>query len=218
MKVGTAVNHKGNTYGLLTVIEATNKRGHGGSIIWKCKCQCGNIVEVESREIRTRKSCGCLRKARSLDFGERMMKHSESHTRLYGIWSNIKNRCCNPNDKRYKDYGGRGVQICDEWANSYTCFANWAKAHGYNEKLSIDRIDNNGNYNPQNCKWSTSKEQAVNKRSNKIITFKGKTMTMKEWADEVRLPYGCLQTRMIRGWTEEEALTTPIQQHRKKVK
>lgn len=198
-------------FGLLTVIEMTDKRGHGGSVIWKCKCECGAFAYIEGSRLKQHKSCGCLCKARSDDFGNRMSKHSESKSRLYRIWNNMKSRCYNNNDQRYYDYGGRGITVCDEWRNNYINFANWAKENGYNDKLSIDRINNNGNYEPQNCKWSTNQEQAINKRSNKLLTYQGRTMTMKEWAKELNMPYGCLQTRLLRGWGVERALTTPVQ-------
>jgi hypothetical protein len=217
-ELSKAIDYTGQQFGLLKVSEKTEKRGHGGSVVWKCICKCGKTAEIEASRLKYHKSCGCLSKACASTFGSNQSKHSESSTRLYRIWCKMKSRCNNTKDKRFCDYGGRGIKVCEEWSDSYTAFSEWAKNNGYSDGLSIDRINNNGDYTPQNCRWSTTAEQALNKRSNKVIEHEGKLMTLKEWAKEVDLPYGCLQTRFIRGWSVEEALTTPIQKHRKRVR
>lgn len=215
--MGTFKDLTGKKFGMLTVIEQTDKKTKNGNAIWICRCECGNIKEIGGSSLNYYKSCGCLRMARSKDFGTRMTKHSESRTRLYSIWSHMKDRCNNPKNKRYKDYGGRGISVCKEWLNSYDLFSKWAKDNGYNDDLTIDRIDNNGNYEPTNCRWATNTEQVLNRRSNKIIEYHGKRQSLKAWSIELDISYDCLQTRLARDWTVEEAFNTPVNERRKRV-
>lgn len=126
-------------------------------------------------------------------------EHSIANTRLYRIWAGIKIRCLNKNDAHYKTYGGRGIKMCNEWIDDPVNFYNWAVKNGYNDKLSIDRIDNNGNYESSNCKWSTPKEQANNTRSNHYITINGVTKTLSQWAEEVNAYPGTILRRLNRG-------------------
>lgn len=137
-------------------------------------------------------------------------------TQLNVIYTNMKARCYNPNDKRYKDYGGRGITICPEWFNTekfdgrtskgFIEFKKWALAHGYQYGLSIDRIDNNKGYSPENCRWITNKEQCNNRRSNHLITYKGKTQNLKQWCDELNYKYTTIYMRIYNsGWTVERA-------------
>ena len=134
--------------------------------------------------------------------------------RLYPIWSGMKDRCLNKNNKRYSSYGGRGIEVCKEWQQSFRAFLRWAMANGYEEGLSIDRIDNDGNYCPENCRWATAKEQANNKRWNHLITYNGKTQTMKEWAEELGIKLSTLSQRINSyRWSDEKALTTPVRKY-----
>ena len=129
-------------------------------------------------------------------------------SRLYHIWEDMKNRCLNKNNKRFKSYGGRNVLLFEKWHN-YVEFHNWAINNGYSENLTIDRINVNGNYEPLNCKWSTQKEQANNRTTNIYITFKGKTHTMQQWSEMLGFDKHILRNRIKRNWTIERALTTP---------
>ena len=122
----------------------------------------------------------------------------------------MKQRCYNEHIDGYKYYGGRGIIICDEWRNNFEFFYKWSISNGYTDKKTIDRIEVNGNYEPSNCRWVTSKEQANNRRSNRIINYKGESKSMKQWADEKGIGYNALCIRIKKGWSIEKALETPV--------
>ena len=137
--------------------------------------------------------------------------HGLRRTRLYGIWNGILQRCFNPNRQKYKNYGGRGITVCDEWRNSFKAFYDWAMANGYRDDLTIDRIDVNGNYEPSNCRWVDAKLQAYNKTTSKYITYKGETKTLAEWAKEKNIKTPTLHLRLYKSkWSVEKALETPV--------
>ena len=133
-------------------------------------------------------------------------KDGRKGTRLYSIYRNIMTRCYNSNTTNYKRYGGRGITMCDEWKDNFQTFYDWAMSHGYSDDLTIDRIDNNGNYEPSNCRWITVKEQNRNKRNVKFITYGGKTQTIPEWTKELHLGKETIRERLKRGYTDYEAL------------
>ena len=139
--------------------------------------------------------------------------HGETGTRLHNIWIGMKTRCYNPNHHNYKDYGGRGIKICETWKNDYLSFANWSRKNGYSENLSIDRIDVNGDYSPENCRWVDIKTQSKNKRNNVLITANGRTLTRAEWAKETNIPVGAILARQSRGWSDEDSVTIPIEKN-----
>lgn len=147
----------GMRFGMLTVVKRgeNDKNRHA---MWYCKCDCGKAILVSSSALLNgnQKSCGCSNKRRT--------SHGESKSRLYHIYSGMKQRCYNPNNNRYEYYGARGIQLCDEWKSNYGAFAEWSKAHGYSDSLSIDRIDVNGDYSPDNCRWIPLEDQSKNRR------------------------------------------------------
>lgn len=136
-------------------------------------------------------------------------KHGETKTRLFKIWSSMHERCERPKHKHYHSYGGRGITICPEW-REFMPFANWARANVYSDNLTIDRIDNNGNYEPSNCRWVTVKEQQNNKRTNRIIFYKGERYTLTQLAEKVGIKKTTLKERLNMGWSIEDAVNKPV--------
>lgn len=135
--------------------------------------------------------------------------HGGCNTRLYGIWHNMIQRCCNPNNARYKSYGGRGIKIYEPWFE-FEQFANWAYKAGYSDKLTLEREDNNRGYNPFNCSWKTPKEQMNNTRRNRNVEYGGETHTVAQWSEITGLRANTIITRLNRGWSVKDALTVPI--------
>lgn len=202
----------GQRFGRLTVIKRVeNKTYPSGQkkVEWLCKCECGKETTVSSQCLLNghTKSCGCTK---GEFIRQKKATHKESNTKLYRIWQAMKRRCYNANTKDYKLYGSRGIAVCDEWFNSFEAFEKWAIVNGYDDTLTIDRIDVNGNYEPSNCRWATPKEQANNKRNNHLLTYNNKTQTLQQWADEMNIKRSTILTRLNRGWSIERALTKPI--------
>lgn len=138
------------------------------------------------------------------------MKHGLKKTRLYSIWSQMKNRCFNQNAERYSDYGGRGITVCDEWKDDFKAFYDWSMSNGYSDNLTIDRINNDGNYEPSNCRWVDVLTQVNNSRHNHMIEYCGESHSMSEWSRILNIPYYLLRNRInVYGWDIEKAFTTP---------
>lgn len=132
--------------------------------------------------------------------------HGDKHSQLYTVWCHIKARCYNTHDKSYKYYGGRDIKMCDEWYNNYVTFKDWAVNNGYSKGLTIDRIDVNGNYEPNNCRWVTMKQQSRNTRRNRYFTINGETHCLSEWCELLGLKYNKVQARLKRGWDIKKSL------------
>jgi len=141
--------------------------------------------------------------------------HGKSYTRLFNIWIGMRQRCRDTALPEYPRYGGRGIKVCSEWDENFETFEKWAYENGYDDSLTIDRIDVNGNYEPSNCRWITMFEQQSNKRSNILLTYKGETRTAKEWSRITNISYSALIQRVHRGWDVERVLTTPWKQRRR---
>lgn len=198
-------NRIGNKYGRLTVVSRAENTLSGKSK-WLCVCDCGNHTNVRGSDLATGgvRSCGCIKKEVAARKGRARVTHGDSGTRLYRIWQGMKQRATYKNGGAYKHYGGRGVTVCDEWANSYAEFKNWSADHGYLDNLTIDRIDNNKGYSPDNCKWSTYKQQENNRRNNRKITVAGETHTVSEWSEISEISGATLCYRLNNGWPKED--------------
>lgn len=208
----------GIQFGHLIVTErAPSHVTPNGSIktMWKCRCtNCGNedaIVSSEHLLSGDTKSCGCLRSENSKQM---LTTHNGSNDRLYGVWCAMKRRCYDKNNIRYNHYGGRGICVCDDWNNSYEVFREWALENGYDAnakrgECTIERVDVNGNYCPENCKWATMKVQANNTRFNRFITINGDTKTVSQWADTMNVSTRLIYTRLYKGWSDYDAVMTP---------
>lgn len=185
----------GKRFGKLTAIkfeqEINSKRTYK---YWICKCVCGKELEILDSRLRngTYQTCSCSRSENPIN------NHGLKHTKIYSVWSMIKQRCSNSNCKDYKHYGQRGIKICSEWETSVQNFYNWSISNGYKEGLSIDRIDVNGNYEPSNCRWIPLKEQAKNKRNNVFITYQGETHCLNDWSKITGLSKDVLRYRLKR--------------------
>ena len=188
----------GQRFGRLTVIGLSERQSR--KTYWICQCDCGNVSEHRSDGLLSGaiKSCGCYKKEVSAENVSKNHTHKQSGTRIYRIWQGIKSRCFDINDKRYERYGGRGITVCDEWKNNFLAFYQWARANGYKENLTIDRIDNNGNYSPENCRWATAKEQANNRSTNVHYKIGNVTKLLSEWCELFGLNFNTILARFNR--------------------
>lgn len=199
----------GKRFGRLVVISKSDKN-NGGKTYWNCVCDCGNKCVVYANKLKSgeTKSCGCIRKERLRNMTK---THGQRQTRIYGIYTNMKSRCNNKNMSEYHCYGGRGIKICEEWSgeSGFENFYRWSMANGYNETLSIDRIDNNKDYSPENCRWATRIQQARNKNNNHKVLCNGKEYCISELLEiaKVKSPE-TIKRRLLYGWTVEEAINT----------
>ena len=203
------IDMSGRKCGRWTVIKRVEDRS--GAAAWLCKCDCGNEKVVSGANLRkgTSKSCGCLRTEVTIEKNKRMTKHDDSHSRLYAIWRGMKDRCKNPNATKYKNYGGKGVSVCAEWESQYTSFKEWAIKNGYKDNLTLDRIDPNGMYSPDNCRWATIKQQENNRTNNHLLTIDDETKTLTEWCEIFGVSTSTVINRLNIGCSPKEALTLP---------
>jgi len=202
----------GEKFGRWTVIKEASSHPIGGNRMIYCQCQCGNLATVRLADMVAgrSKSCGCISR-------ERTTTHGCSGNPLYIIWKSMCARCNKPNNDSYPRYGARGISVCEEWQD-VSAFVVWAEANGYKSGLSIDRIDNDGNYCPDNCRWVTIKEQQNNKSSNRILEYNGKKLTIAQWGELLSLNRRTILNRLRMGWSVSKALTTPVDVRRKRKK
>ncbi len=203
------------TYGRLTILKENGKKGNRRAI--DCMCMCGNFINTAFTFVINgyTKSCGCLQKeSMSKTAIKYRKKHGDTNTRFYKIWKGINNRCNNKNNQAYNYYGGRGIKI--KWLDYNDFKKDMFKSYIEHSKkfgeinTSIDRINNNGDYEFNNCKWNLPKNQCLNRRNNHYLTFKGETLTIKEWSDKLKLKYYVIFNRIKYGWDTEKILTTPV--------
>ena len=189
----------GRRYTRLVVLRENGHDKHGMRI-FECLCDCGNVVNVPIARLQNgqTKSCGCIRNKYGL-------KPSKD-TKLYRVWSSMRRRCNNSNDSAFHNYGARGIYVCDLWNCDYGSFMNWAYQNGYHDGLSIDRINNDGPYSPDNCRWVDRKVQQNNMRSNRFIEFNGERKTISGWAECLGIKPQTLQQR-LQKWSLDRALT-----------
>lgn len=196
----------GKTFERLTVISRA-PNGKNWKVRWNCECTCGNTTIAHAHSLRSGRtqSCGCLHREQ---ITQRNITHNMTKSPEYSSWHHIIDRCCNPADKGYKNYGGRGITICDKWRKSFKAFYDYIGSRP-SPKHSIDRINNDGNYEPGNIRWASKKVQANNSRHNHHITINGKTKNIAQWAKTVGLNRGTLLYRIKAGWPPVKALFTP---------
>jgi len=199
-------NLAGKRFGRLLVLSFAGKLKRVSS--WNCKCDCGNLKAISSTHLCSghTQSCGCLH---SEVIAAISTTHNASRTSEYRIWCTMIQRCTNPNSVTYPRYGGRGVRVCERWAES---FENFQSDMGKrpSTKHSIDRIDGEGHYEPGNCRWVTSKVQGRNKRNNIVLTVDGESLCVSEWSERTGIPYGTIYARVRSGWNAERAVKTPL--------
>jgi hypothetical protein len=201
-KLNLKIGQKINQLTVLDIYQSVDKRRRALFL-----CDCGNtkIIRCDSVQAGTTFSCGCYHIKLT---SQRNYVHGDSNTRLYHIWEGVKQRCLDPNADNYHNYGGRGIEVCNEWLNSFISFRDWSINNGYVDKLTIDRIDNEGNYEPSNCRWVTIKEQSKNKRTN--LKYKG------EISSDASFRLGGKTRHLVAnrvtgcGWSLEKAFTTPV--------
>lgn len=194
----------GDRVGILTLRE---RQTTSKSVYFKCECECGNFILVRHDHLfdGATLSCGCRGYANLIKHGE-----SRGHTvsKEYAIYAGMKQRCYNTNHKHFKSYGGRGITVCSRWLNSFAAFLE--DMGRCPEGMSLDRIENNGHYEPDNCRWATALQQARNKRTNLILTAGLQSMTLSEWSEKTGIGVGTIQRRLKLGWTTERAVSQPV--------
>jgi len=197
----------GDTINRLTLIEIDLKSKDKHKK-WICKCECGKIISVRQNQLKQGivYSCGCYAREKSK---LRLLTHGQSRSDLYHVWISMKGRCYSKGNHAYENYGKRGITICEEWKNNFMSFFDWANNNGYKEKLTIERIDNDKDYCPDNCKWISINEQAKNKRNNVVFLVDGKLKYQAQICSELNMAHSTFSNRIKRGWDIEKIINTP---------
>lgn len=208
--MGTFQDLTGRTFGRLKV-EGLARRARPGKHYWKCICECGKRCEIQGGSLRTGHtiSCGCWHRE-VIETQKLKHGHTRKHqpTPEYEVWCGIIKRCCNQNAREFKWYGGRGIQICERWRSSFAAFLEDVGLRP-SPRHSIDRIDTNGHYEPNNVRWATQKEQMRNQRRNRMLTINGETHCVSEWAEIAGIKRELIKDRLKKGWPEDERLLLP---------
>ena len=209
----------GQRHGMLTVVA---KADHGRTL-YVCRCDCGRLKEMTPYYFLQDQSCGCLEKENREKLGSYNVTHGMTKTKLYHTWCKMKERCYNPNIEHYDKYGGRGITICEEWKTSFEAFRDWAYSAGYDENLdrkqqSLDRIDVNGNYEPNNCRWVSYKDQCRNRTNNSFIEHNGNRITLAEFCETYGITYNAFVIRRLKkGLSSDEIITEWNKKHNRGV-
>lgn len=190
----------GQKFGSLTVLGIDESKD-ARQTYWICECECGVIKSIRGDGLKSGsvRSCGCLKRKQDRINLTKNHSHKMSGTRIYREWQGMRGRCYNENNARWTRYGGRGITVCDEWRDSFQAFYDWAMANGYDDSLTIDRIDNDGDYCPENCRWATTQEQARNRRTNIDIRIGNATRTLSEWCEIFRIDANAAYARYKRN-------------------
>lgn len=195
----------GQRFGRLVAVErdysVESRKAH-----WICECDCGNKKTVRGDSLGKVNSCGCLKEEQDKANLTANHTHKMSGSKLYQAWTGMKQRCYNPNNQKYKNYGERGIRVCAEWKEDSNTFIEWALNNGFSENLTLDRIDVNGDYEPNNCRWITNQEQCENRTTNVLVSYNGDTITLKRYAQLTGKNYGTMVSRYQRGWSIEEVM------------
>ena len=213
--MGRRKDLSGKTFNRLTALRVDEEKSQRKTY-WVCKCECGNIKSVRSDSLQdgSVKSCGCYHSEVARKTANSIHKHKMTGTRLYSIWQGMKMRCTNSNTESYERYGGRGISVCNEWLNSFEPFMEWALNNGYKKSLTIDRINNKGDYRPANCRWLNNKQQCNNRRSNIIVKYDDKEYTLMQLTEKLGFDYKVIYARYRRG-DRGERLIRPVGKGRK---
>lgn len=212
-----------NEHGSITRSEAADVLGMPKKQFWDAICHLrkrGVYIRIQRNISDTTQTVYALGTEADRMADEMRPKYKYStDRRLWGVWTNMRSRCRDDYHKSYASYGGRGIKVCDEWANDFQAFAEWAYANGYDKdasymKCTLDRIDPEGNYEPSNCRWADMKTQCRNRRNNTTLTYKGETKCVAEWSEERHIPFDTITRRLKLGWSVEDALTKPVKKQK----
>ncbi len=204
----------GMSFGRLTVIQYAGLN-HKNFAMWKCRCECGKTTTVYGSALRNghTRSCGCLNREHTARMGKGNLKHGHSRRTgasiTYRSWQSMIQRCENPSHTEYMNYGGRGITICTRWRESFDSFLDDMGSRP-NNRFEIERINNDGNYDPSNCRWASRQDQCRNMRSNRMLACDGQTRCLAEWVEITGISRGTIKSRLARGWDEQKAISTPV--------
>lgn len=207
------INIKGERYGRLVVIKSLKDKN--GKTRWRCRCDCGQVKDTGTHQLRggNTRSCGCLTRER-LNAKPTRRTHGYTGIPEHVVWKGMRARCNNENHAAYKNYGGRGIKVCKRWNKFSNFLADMGKRPS--SKHTIERTDNNKNYEPSNCEWVTRKVNCDNRRDTVVLTFKGRIQSLTKWAEEYNIKNTTVHNRLKLGWTIKAALSTPVKQYRRR--
>lgn len=214
--MGARLDLSGRKFGRLTAVrQASEMPRRTSGLVWECACDCGSTTHVPVGYLTSGNttSCGCAHREMVSALGKKSAKHSMTGSPEYRSWQSMRQRCNDPECKDYRNYGARGIKVCDRWEDFAAFYADMGdRPIG----TTLDRIDNSGNYEPSNCRWADQKTQSNNRRANVVLTYDGKSLTVAQWSEIVGVERKTIEYRIRSGWATERALTTPSLTNRKK--